>query len=468
MVSKKKRACARNIPQQIPLRPDPFLDYFAWVGQIETDSRTEDRSPFPEFSFENLESYDNERYLEWLFSTPWTVHLGVNVNYSRVRNDSTPARAWRPSTDFSGPKDYRVQSSIGNHQVNALADTGAQSNFISAQFVKKVGLVPDDRNSRRIQLPGGKQVLSPGTVKVPFSFARELEEYQLDCWIIPGCTSDLILSGTFLRATETLTKFKKRVKETLSQTKQTCLRLRLLGNERQRIFGSLNGRPALALPDTGSDVMLVSTEWAKENKLGIDSSSQNRLELELADGSRVFTTGVVRNATWTFGDSAQSVSCDLYVLNSLSVDVVLSNSFIFELDVFSKFSHFMVNLDSMPDLSEFYNVRLISKYSAELARLENESVNDMSSPHARKAERVRRDRIRDAINALNVAQQTEAWEAESQRRLIWDRHYQYSAQTLPQVESQDSSNFRPRWWERTLEWWSEGRSIRRGAKVPNA
>jgi hypothetical protein len=50
----------------------------------------------------------------------------------------------------------------------------------------------------------------------------------------------------------------------------------------------------------------------------------------------------------------------------------------------------MIDLDSTPDLSEFYNVRLISKYSQELARLEEESINDSKLPthyiHLAKAE----------------------------------------------------------------------------------
>jgi hypothetical protein len=298
-----------------------------------------------------------------------------------VRHLRTRERERRHVIHFSsGLKDYRVEARVGEYQVDALADTGAQSNFISAQFVDKVGLVPEDRIPNRIQLPGGKQVLSPGTVKVPFSFHGELEEYMLDCWIMPGCTSDLILSGPFLRVTKTLTTFKNRIKESIRQIPRTRFRINLVGNEKQRLWGSLDGRSALALPDTGSDVMLVSAEWAKENNLEIDHEPRHRLELELADGSKVFTMGIVHNATWTFGDSSKTVCCDFYVLDNLLVDVVFSNDFIFGLDVFSRFNHFMIDLDSMPDLSEFCNVRLISKYSQELARLEEESINNSKLP----------------------------------------------------------------------------------------
>jgi hypothetical protein len=166
----------------------------------------------------------------------------------------------------------------------------------------------------------------------------------------------------------------------MRQIPRTRFRINLVGNEKQRLWGSLGGRPALALPDTGSDVMLVSAEWAKENNLEIDHEPRHRLGLELADGSKVFTMGIVHNATWTFGDSSKTVCCDFYVLDNLLVDVVFSNDFIFGLDVFSRFNHFMIDLDSMPDLSEFYNVRLISKYSQELARLEEESINNSKLP----------------------------------------------------------------------------------------
>lgn len=321
----------------------------------------------------------------------WVRHLRTQDHRDKLDSRSfTPdirrsvirgIEAWREHVEgnpdhFSSLKDYRVEARIGEHRVDALADTGAQSNFISAQFADKVGLVPRNRIPRSIQLPGGKQVSSQGTVKVPFSFLGELEEHTLDCSIIPGCTSDLILSGPFLRATKTLTTFKNRIKRSIRQIPSKRLRINLLGNERQRLWGSLDGRPALALPDTGSDVMLLSAEWARENKLKIDHNPEKRLELELADGSTVCTTGIVRDAMWTFGDSAQGVCCDFYVLDNLLVDVVFSNDFIFELDVYSNFNHFMIDLDSMLDISELYNVRLISKYSPELARLEEESFND--------------------------------------------------------------------------------------------
>ncbi|KAJ4127846.1 hypothetical protein NW768_008124 [Fusarium equiseti] len=106
-----------------------------------------------------------------------------------------------------------------------------------------------------------------------------------------------------------------------------------------------------------------------------------------------------------------------------------------------------------------YAVRLNGKNSEELARPKDESINDKSSPDSRKAERVRRDQIRDSINALDAGQQNKAREVESQRRQVWDQNHEEQKRKAdlagigkesPQVNDQDSPNSQPRWWEKIV------------------
>ncbi|KAM0080527.1 hypothetical protein ACKRZS_007329 [Fusarium odoratissimum] len=386
---------------------------------------------------------------------------GVQRLFESVRpSGATPTGNRLQSILNPGLKDYRVKAKVGEYEVDALPDTGAKYNFISQQFVVKGCLVPDNTTPEAIQLPCGKTVISPGTVKVPFVFHGEIKTYMLDCRILPGCTSDLVLSGSFLRATKTLTKFKNRIQGVLRNLK-TCPRVSLLGNEEQRLWGRLNGHHVLALPDTGSDVMLVSAQWAKSNYLKVDYSPEHHLELEQGDGSKFFTMGCIHNATWTFGDSEQQTSWDFYVVNDLPVDILFSNEFIFEFDLFSKFEHFMVDHEFSLGLPGFYNVRLISKYSPELARLEEESNNDLRSPSAVRVERVRRDRIRDTIDALDdPAKQSEARVKEKQRQKQWDtrrkeheRQQKLAAidpgQAAAQGEGDGQQSPKPKkhWWE---------------------
>ncbi|RSL68647.1 hypothetical protein CEP54_002748 [Fusarium duplospermum] len=388
----------------------------------------------------------------------WVAYL--RNRDARERNPSSSALPRRHSQVLTSPSDYIAEGLVGEHQVNGLVDTGAERNFVSAQFVQKTGLIPYESNTKTVQLAGGRETESTGSVKVPFSFLGEPKQHILDCWIIPKCTSELILSAGFLRVTQTLTKFKDRITRMKRSGFRSRLRMNLIGEERQRLWGSMNNRSTHALLDTGCDLDLVDARWARANNFNIDEGPENRLPLELADGSLVSTTGIVRDATWTFGDSQQKVCSDFYVLDTLSVDVVFGGDFIMERDVFSNFGHFMIHLDSEATAPELGRVRLLSGFSPELARLEEEGIKDLSSDNARQAERVLRGRIRDAINELPMAKQSEAWDNELQRRLIWQRYYdrhkleQESEDTtsgevtLTQGSCQNETNLKTRWWRR--------------------
>jgi hypothetical protein len=85
----------------------------------------------------------------------------------------------------------------------------------------------------------------------------------------------------------------------------------------------------------------------------------------------------------------------------------------------------------------------------------------VSSLDLRKAERVRRDQIRDSITALDADQQDEAWEVELQRRQIWDQHHREPKRKAdpagtekenPQADDQASPSSKPRWWKRMFLW----------------
>ncbi|KAK1984943.1 hypothetical protein LZ30DRAFT_710041 [Colletotrichum cereale] len=182
-----------------------------------------------------------------------------------------------------------------------------------------MGLEPRPGTATQVKLPSGRLIESPGSVQAPYKFAGERRSTLIHCPIIPGCVHDLILSHAFLRATRTL-----------------------LGGEGHRLQGFINDTSTLALPDTGSDAMLVSESFATSLGMRIDRSVGYCEEVEFADGSRGTTSGIVRGLKWTFGGIERSVFCDFYVLSGLPVDVVLSGDFLFELQVFSRYEHCMV------------------------------------------------------------------------------------------------------------------------------
>jgi hypothetical protein len=135
----------------------------------------------------------------------------------------------------------------------------------------------------------------------------------------------------------------------------------------------VNGTRASAFADTGSELMLVSGDFARRSGLRVDRDCRTRVQL--ADGSIAWTGGVVLDAELGFdfcGDavldpdhsylldeyltlanvleqvrhgpdvksekrSGLVVVHDLHIMESLPYDIVLSNQFVFEHRPFAQF-----------------------------------------------------------------------------------------------------------------------------------
>ncbi|KAG7409019.1 hypothetical protein Forpe1208_v011605 [Fusarium oxysporum f. sp. rapae] len=260
----------------------------------------------------------------------------------------------------------------------------------------------------------------------------------------------------------TLTKYAHRITKSLRNL-ATRIRFNLIEDDTCCFQGSFDDIPSSALADTGCDVMLISTNFAIRNSLEVDGNSEHRRTIEYADGSLDTTAGIVHGATWQFRSSWDKITCNFYVLDNLKADIVFSNHFIFEHNVFSEFGEDIVDtsLAPGPDFGDIYNIRLISHYSSALQNLEASAIADMNSPgsfspEAIKNERVRRDQIRDAINALPLDQQDQARIDERNRQEIWDgyrrRHFETEGGPIFVIH-QVMVDRKQRWW-RNRPFWS--------------
>jgi hypothetical protein len=213
-------------------------------------------------------------------------------------------------------------------------------------------------------------VRSAGSVKLPWSFAGELKMYEIPCSVLPSCSHDLILGGTFLRLTQTLTKFFHRIKTTLRSFSQRS-GVRLLGSEKERVWGYLSGTQTCALPDFGSDVMAISAQYAMQRGLLVNDSADERLELELADGSLAYTNGVVKGLEWSFGTTEHPFVADFHVLEGLPVDVILSADFLYGCSAFSTYDEFFYQEGSHRGFGgyELGNIKHVGWFSDRLHNL---------------------------------------------------------------------------------------------------
>lgn len=354
----------------------------------------------------------------------------------------------------NGRFEYFVSGEAGGKSFEALADSGADECYVSSTLVSELGLSPEHGTNRRIQLGNKKHLESSGCVDIPWTFGGEKLQYTLKCWIIPGSSHALILGNLFLKISKTLTSFIHRIKKRLKDSLRTA-RVMLLGCEDQRLWGSLNGRQVAALPDTGCDVMLISEAAAAKFGLAVDSALEEQIEVEFGDGSRSQSIGVVKNAAWTVGE--HTVLSDFYVLKELSVDVILSNDYLFEHKVFVAFEDYFFDTDSEEEMLFLRNIRLIGRFGKSLNLLEEDWRKDsewrstflqpsiltlaaVNSPDAFSHEMIRkevarRDLIRDQILELPMEQRQSATDAETERQRLWEQFRRAHQQNMRSVSS---------------------------------
>lgn len=279
-------------------------------------------------------------------------------------------KIWSPSEDdFVSAPWYECPGTLnGVVPVNALPDWGSSVDAISEEFATKNRLSIEYTPVKTIGLLGNNRTESIGRTFVNFQFRGEQQSYWREFHILRRSVCDVILGKSFLAETQTLSKFAHRIVERIRMGIRKCDRLFLLDESPgDRIRCTVNGVPAAALPDTGSDLMLVSGTFVKRHGFKIRREHKYRRWVELIDGSTILTDGTVCEAKLEFDvpcedlwsldhgeyvDFAAGLSlrmgrtsdakvttfiCDLHVIRDLPCDIILSGEFIFKTNVFSKF-----------------------------------------------------------------------------------------------------------------------------------
>ncbi|OTB15052.1 hypothetical protein K445DRAFT_318428 [Daldinia sp. EC12] len=138
---------------------------------------------------------------------------------------------------------------------------------------------------------------------------------------------------------------------------------------KDRLRCTVNGREASAFPDTGSDLMVVSGDFARRNTFVVHREEKYRRQVELIDGSTILIDGMVLNAklqfdalpasawldseeyfehikrmSWLMNEKSGETHkatflCDLHVVENLPCGIILSGDFTFRYQVFSRFDH---------------------------------------------------------------------------------------------------------------------------------
>jgi hypothetical protein len=241
---------------------------------------------------------------------------------------------------------------IGGTEVSCLPDKGAACNFMSLQHAKRHGIpvTPSQPDNKITRLGNGKVVKIAGHATLPFSYKGEAESYQLEFVVLPRCIKDVILGSPFLRLTKLFEHHAHRIVRKLRTISgaRACYTA-----SQERVVGMLDGELVHALPDTGSDVMLVSETYAKRRGLHVHRDTHYCFPLTFADGSQSWTSGIAKDVSWQYGtDGGESTLCDFYVLKDLQCDVLLSYDFLHRTDAFSLHEQWMDLLEDPTDFND--------------------------------------------------------------------------------------------------------------------
>lgn len=240
----------------------------------------------------------------------------------------TCSRMYRSSIEPS------IDGQIVDVRVTAFPDTGAAANFISLRFAERHSCVIDQTRERFVGLGDSSTARTLGTAKLPFSFAGESKKHDLVFNVLRESLHDVILGGSFLRTTKTLTHFRHRIERRVRAAYSHDIRKICLLGSQLLVNGLANGAFTAAIPDTGADVSLMSASFARAQGFTVNTEEEHRLSFRLANGSTARALGAVEGVAWRYGIDNKAHMTDVYVLPKLPVDVVLGFEFLCQTDAF--------------------------------------------------------------------------------------------------------------------------------------
>ena len=258
-----------------------------------------------------------------------------------------------------------LASFVNGTRLSVIADTGAAANVISATYAKQRNM-EIDTSSSSFRLGNSSLVDSLGTVTIDYAFAEEPSNmFKLVCHVIPHCIYDLILGNSFLTATETMSKYRRRLTECVFSI-ANVFHLGYLGNSQQILEGTLaNKYLAYAIPDTGAErnvmdlqyvaymtspgpcsgeipyftyiyLLCLRNRYAIEHEFEICHEPEDWGYLQFADGTYQETVGRV-HTYWTF-QSGERIPITFEVLENCCSELIIGEDILWDYNVFEVYA----------------------------------------------------------------------------------------------------------------------------------
>jgi predicted aspartyl protease len=257
---------------------------------------------------------------------------------------------------------------VNGSEALALPDTGAARNMMSERYARSNNIAIQGSSAHRTtyKLANGRSVRSKGKVIVQWKFKGGAQVYELEFQILSDCVYDVIIGQEFLKTSETLCANRHRL-QIQKSTPRDVRYVNLCGSPSQILLGLIDGEAVNALPDTGSEVNIMSEAYAESRGYEIKKIEDDMDELRFADGSSQRTLGKV-NAKWAFHDDpGGSINVTFEVLERCPYEVIIGLDILYEHDVYNK--HTACLVESAPEKGKALPLNHVGWRSSFLERL---------------------------------------------------------------------------------------------------
>ena len=266
-----------------------------------------------------------------------------------------------------------INTPHGPEPVNTYADTGSDVNIIPEVAAEEFGYQTSDFKPTRsyLKLPGGRSVEPIGEFTTSFWFGHRIEPSErpekITFYVLPGATV-ILIGAAVLHQTKTMTEHRNRLVP-IHRTNISLSSLCSVGKPRMQVLCDVDHRLTVALADSGSDIDLVSPQFALDRSLEIHPSEH---VIELADGSHFVSYGFIRTTVslGTLLDSAYvphskvAIIVDCFVFEGLSQDVILGEQTLDELCIFTENQHALVLASDTNATVELNRIHSLSRTKA--------------------------------------------------------------------------------------------------------
>jgi len=238
-----------------------------------------------------------------------------------------------------------LNANSGPATVLACPDTGSEENIISLDLAQALGynILNSHCQNRTFALANGSIVEAVGEIIAECSFGMETTPttvpMTLAFYVFMKLASPIIMGLAFLEQTETMSKHRDRLLRVPRPAYQP-IQVYSVGRPRNQLYCYLNNSYVPAIPDSGSELNLMTRSFASRNGLHIKIAKE---VVEFADGTIAVTSGVVRTKLSIRKDQTRKYrtipTADFYLMDDLRHDLIVGEDSLEKLKIFTKGQH---------------------------------------------------------------------------------------------------------------------------------